>query len=62
MTIKTKKISIGSRKSLAQEGVRRAIFRNVEVRVEGPRQSLLCLQTRPTVSLCDLSGVILHQK
>ncbi len=35
--------------------VRRAIFRTVEVRVEGG-------ETRPTVSLCDLSGVILHQK
>ncbi len=34
--------------------VRRELFRNVEV--------LTLFSTRPTLSLCDLSGVILHQK
>ncbi len=44
--------------------VRREIFRNVEERAEGakPPSSLTLFATRPTVSLCDLSGIILHQK
>ncbi len=45
--------------------VKRAIFRNVEIRVEegaSPTSTLTLFATRPTVSLCDLSGVILHQK
>ncbi len=38
--------------------VRRAIFRNVVA----PPSTLTLFATRPTASLCDLSGVILHQK
>ncbi len=37
--------------------VRRTIFRNV-----APPSTLTLFATRPTVSLCDLSRVILHQK
>ncbi len=52
---KMSKLRSPNQKSLfwRRKCVRRTIFRNVEARVEGGE---------PTVSLWDLSGVILHQK